>query len=160
MADSPLVVLIHGGSASASELLPGAPQDHERAVLMPSQCFGRGSVQTVIALDGTHAIHLTTARYFTPDGRAIQATGIKPDIEVRPAELTELDSRPFFTEADLTGHLTGENEEKAREQREQQAETEQSAANRDYQLRSALNLLKGMRILNRKDDSGQQGKDQ
>ena len=156
----PIVVLINGGSASASEILAGALQDHERAVIMGTQSFGKGSVQTVIPLDETHAIKMTTARYFTPDGRSIQATGIKPDIEVRPAELTELDSRPFFTEADLTGHLTGENEEKAKEQREQQAETEQSAANRDYQLRSALNLLKGMRILNRKDDSGQQGKDQ
>ncbi|OZC37556.1 peptidase S41 [Marinobacter vinifirmus] len=160
MADTPIVVLINGGSASASEILAGALQDHERAVIMGTQSFGKGSVQTVIPLDETHAIKMTTARYFTPDGRSIQATGIKPDIEVRPAELTELDSRPFFTEADLTGHLAGENEEKAKEQREQQAETEQSAANRDYQLRSALNLLKGMRILNRKDDSGQQGKDQ
>ncbi len=160
MAGTPIVVLINGGSASASEILAGALQDHERAVIMGTQSFGKGSVQTVIPLDETHAIKMTTARYFTPDGRSIQATGIKPDIEVRPAELTELDSRPFFTEADLTGHLTGENEEKAKEQREQQAETEQSAANRDYQLRSALNLLKGMRILNRKDDSGQQGKDQ
>ncbi|ERP91958.1 peptidase S41 [Marinobacter sp. ES-1] len=160
MADTPIVVLINGGSASASEILAGALQDHERAVIMGTQSFGKGSVQTVIPLDETHAIKMTTARYFTPDGRSIQATGIKPDIEVRPAELTELDSRQFFTEADLTGHLTGENEEKAKEQREQQAETEQSAANRDYQLRSALNLLKGMRILNRKDDSGQQGKDQ
>ena len=115
MAGTPIVVLINGGSASASEILAGALQDHERAVVMGTQSFGKGSVQTVIPLDETHAIKMTTARYFTPDGRSIQATGIKPDIEVRPAELKELDSRPFFTEADLSGHLEGENEEGARE---------------------------------------------
>lgn len=147
MEGTPIVVLINGGSASASEILAGALQDHERAVVMGTQSFGKGSVQTVIPLDETHAIKMTTARYFTPDGRSIQAKGIKPDIEVRPAELTELDSRPFFTEADLSGHLEGEDEEKARKEREQAAETPESAANRDYQLRSALNLLKGMHIL-------------
>ncbi len=153
MAGTPIVVLINGGSASASEILAGALQDHERAVVMGTQSFGKGSVQTVIPLDETHAIKMTTARYFTPDGRSIQATGIKPDIEVRPAELKELDSRPFFTEADLSGHLEGENEEEARKAREQAAEAQASAADRDYQLRSALNLLKGMHILNRKNDS-------
>jgi len=153
MAGTPIVVLINGGSASASEILAGALQDHERAVVMGTQSFGKGSVQTVIPLDETHAIKMTTARYFTPDGRSIQATGIKPDIEVRPAELKELDSRPFFTEADLSGHLEGENEEEARKAREQAAEAQASAADRDYQLRSALNLLKGLHSLNRKNDS-------
>ncbi|WP_226596735.1 S41 family peptidase [Marinobacter nauticus] len=153
MAGTPIVVLINGGSASASEILAGALQDHERAVVMGTQSFGKGSVQTVIPLDETHAIKMTTARYFTPDGRSIQATGIKPDIEVRPAELKELDSRPFFTEADLSGHLEGENEEEARKAREQAAEAQASVADRDYQLRSALNLLKGLHILNRKNDS-------
>ena len=153
MAGTPIVVLSNGGSASASEILAGALQDHERAVVMGTQSFGKGSVQTVIPLDETHAIKMTTARYFTPDGRSIQATGIKPDIEVRPAELKELDSRPFFTEADLSGHLEGENEEEARKAREQAAEAQASAADRDYQLRSALNLLKGLHILNRKNDS-------
>ena len=153
MAGTPIVVLINGGSASASEILAGALQDHERAVVMGTQSFGKGSVQTVIPVDETHAIKMTTARYFTPDGRSIQATGIKPDIEVRPAELKELDSRPFFTEADLSGHLEGENEEEARKAREQAAEAQASAADRDYQLRSALNLLKGLHILNRKNNS-------
>ncbi|MBY5960778.1 S41 family peptidase [Marinobacter nauticus] len=153
MAGTPIVVLINGGSASASEILAGALQDHERAVVMGTQSFGKGSVQTVIPLDETHAIKMTTARYFTPDGRSIQATGIKPDIEVRPAELKELESRPFFTEADLSGHLEGENEEEARKAREQAAEAQASAADRDYQLRSALNLLKGLHILNRKNNS-------
>ncbi|OZB12563.1 MAG: peptidase S41, partial [Marinobacter sp. 34-60-7] len=147
MEGTPIVVLINGGSASASEILAGALQDHERAVVMGTKSFGKGSVQTVIPLDETHAIKMTTARYFTPDGRSIQATGIKPDIEVRPAELTELDSQPFFTEADLTGHLEGENEQDTEETKPPAGEP--SAADKDYQLRSALNLLKGIRILNR-----------
>ncbi|MAO14220.1 MULTISPECIES: S41 family peptidase [Marinobacter] len=156
MEGTPIVVLINGGSASASEILAGALQDHGRAVVMGTKSFGKGSVQTVIPLDETHAIKMTTARYYTPEGRSIQATGIKPDIEVRPAELTELDGRPFFTEADLSGHLQGQDEEQERLERQQQAETPASAAERDYQLRSALNLLKGMNILNRRD----QGKNQ
>ncbi|MEC7816778.1 MAG: S41 family peptidase [Pseudomonadota bacterium] len=147
MEGTPIVVLINGGSASASEILAGALQDHERAVIMGTKSFGKGSVQTVIPLDETHAIKMTTARYFTPDGRSIQATGIKPDIEVRPAELTELDGQPFFTEADLTGHLEGENE--GAEEDSEPKVGEPSAADKDYQLRSALNLLKGIRILNR-----------
>ncbi|MHA7853629.1 S41 family peptidase [Marinobacter shengliensis] len=156
MEGTPIVVLINGGSASASEILAGALQDHGRAVIMGTKSFGKGSVQTVIPLDETHAIKMTTARYYTPEGRSIQATGIKPDIEVRPAQLTELDGRPFFTEADLSGHLKGQDEEQERLERQQQAETPASAAERDYQLRSALNLLKGMNILNRRD----QGKNQ
>ncbi len=157
MAGTPIVVLINGGSASASEILAGALQDHQRAVVMGTQSFGKGSVQTVIPLDETHAIKMTTARYFTPNGRSIQASGIKPDIEVKPAELTELDTRPLFSEADLSGHLEGKNEEKARQEREQAQETEVSAADRDFQLRSALNLLKGLQILGRKNADDSQG---
>lgn len=154
MADTPIVVLINGGSASASEILAGALQDHERAVIMGTQSFGKGSVQTVIPLDETHAIKMTTARYYTPDGRSIQATGIKPDIEVRPAELTELDSQPFFTEADLSGHLEGKDEDQQPAVEDTEENTPKaSLTDRDYQLRSALNLLKGLHILNRKDKS-------
>ena len=149
MDGTPIVVLINGGSASASEIVAGALQDQRRAVIMGTQSFGKGSVQTVIPLDETHAIKMTTARYYTPNGRSIQATGIKPDIEVRPAELKELDSRPFFTEADLSGHLIGQ-DEKAKGDDKQSANKEQIEAmtDRDFQLRSALNLLKGMNILN------------
>lgn len=157
MAGTPIVVLINGGSASASEILAGALQDHKRAVIMGTQSFGKGSVQTVIPLDETHAIKMTTARYYTPDGRSIQGTGIKPDIEVKPAELKELDSRPFFTEADLSGHLVGQDEET--EDSKKQTNTEQQAgsiADRDYQLRSAINLLKGLQILNPKGASTEQ----
>ncbi|MEE2764067.1 MAG: S41 family peptidase [Pseudomonadota bacterium] len=150
MADTPIVVLINGGSASASEILAGALQDHERAVIMGTQSFGKGSVQTVIPLDETHAIKMTTARYYTPDGRSIQATGIKPDIEVRPAELTELDSQPFFTEADLSGHLESQDADEPAQEAPENGAVAASLADRDYQLRSALNLLKGLHILNRK----------
>lgn len=147
---TPIVVLINGGSASASEILAGALQDHQRAVVMGTQSFGKGSVQTVIPLDETHAIKMTTARYYTPDGRSIQAKGIKPDIEIKPAELTEVDSQPFFTEADLSGHLLNGDAEEL----ENLDDPEQAAANpvaRDYQLRSAINLLKGLQILDKRE---------
>lgn len=168
LADTPIVVIINGGSASASEIVAGALQDHRRAVVIGTQSFGKGSVQTVIPLDETHAIKMTTARYYTPDGRSIQATGIKPDIEVKPAELKELDARPLFTEADLSGHLEGQNEAENRknttpDESESESESESQSDNqngnkkkstgalldRDYQLRSALNLLKGLSIINR-----------
>ncbi|MGM0766468.1 MAG: S41 family peptidase [Pseudomonadota bacterium] len=153
MEGTPIVVLINGGSASASEILAGALQDHQRAVVMGTQSFGKGSVQTVIPLDETHAIKMTTARYYTPDGRSIQAKGIKPDIEVKPAELQELDGQPFFTEADLSGHLDSQSEgEDAASEEAQNA----SAAERDYQLRSALNLLKGLRILEKREKQSDQ----
>ncbi|MGM0570913.1 S41 family peptidase [Marinobacter sp.] len=146
---APIVVLINGGSASASEILAGALQDHERAVIMGTRSFGKGSVQTVIPLDETHAIKMTTARYFTPDGRSIQARGIAPDIEVRPATLTEIEGGPFFSEASLSGHL--ENGEGDLREEDLEA-TGNPEIDRDYQLRSALNLLKGMGILSKRGD--------
>ncbi|MDX1633991.1 MAG: S41 family peptidase [Marinobacter sp.] len=150
---APIVVLINGGSASASEILAGALQDQGRAVIMGTDSFGKGSVQTVIPLDDTHAIKMTTARYYTPDGRSIQAKGIKPDIEVKQAEVTEVDSEPFFTEADLSGHLdNGEGKPGGDERGDQrEAAEDQGPAGADYQLRTALNLLKGLHILGKKD---------
>jgi carboxyl-terminal processing protease len=168
MPETPIVVLINGGSASASEIMAGALQDQERAVIMGTQSFGKGSVQTVIPLDETHAIKLTTARYYTPDGRSIQAKGISPDIEVKPAELTELEGQSFFTEADLAGHLEGQNEEKGKpkttedggqkptkQSPEKEGDQSMSPVERDYQLRSALNLLKGLNILKKRGVSQQ-----
>ena len=100
----PLVVLINGGSASASEIVAGALQDHKRGVLMGTDSFGKGSVQTVLPLNNDRALKLTTALYFTPNGRSIQAQGIVPDIEVARAKLTR-EKRKRIKEADLQGHL-------------------------------------------------------
>ncbi|TDT43492.1 carboxyl-terminal processing protease [Halospina denitrificans] len=156
----PIVVLINSGSASASEILAGALQDHGRAVIMGTDSFGKGSVQTVMPLGDNYGIKLTTARYYTPDGRSIQAKGIEPDIQVQQAELKDVQSGKRFSEADLRGHLGNGQQPDEQNQGEQEdngdsektrEEAEEEAARRDYQLRSALNLLKGMSILNRKE---------
>jgi len=149
--DIPLVVLINGGSASASEIVAGALQDHGRAIIMGTQSFGKGSVQTVLPLNGDHALKLTTARYYTPNGRSIQAQGITPDIEVHQGKFSVEDESKYYKEADLSGHLENPNEksETADEDKETQTETQDLTA-KDYQLYQALTMLKGMRILSRK----------
>ncbi|MHA7880375.1 MAG: S41 family peptidase [Saccharospirillum sp.] len=143
-----LVVLINGGSASASEIVAGAIQDHGRGVVMGTRSFGKGSVQTILPLSDNHAIKLTTARYYTPNGRSIQAQGIEPDIVVRPGRLTQEDGNPYYTEADLAGHLANPEGENGREDRELEEENGETQVLEDYQLYQALTLLKGMRILN------------
>ncbi len=158
----PLVVLVNAGSASASEIVAGALQDHKRAVIMGVQTFGKGSVQTVLPLGNNTGIKLTTARYYTPGGRSIQAKGIVPDILVEDPASAGRDSGLFrLREADLDKHLINDkpSDEKPRsaikstltppdtkEEMSKIAPAEFGSKN-DYQLNQALNLLKGMQIL-------------
>lgn len=148
---APLVVLVNEGSASASEIVAGALQDQKRALIMGSRTFGKGSVQSVIPVTKETAIKLTTARYFTPSGRSIQAEGIIPDIELRSLELKPSEQFVVETvkEADLAGHLKNGNGVKKAgpEVGKSGAEKEETLALQDYQLYEALNLLKGLALL-------------
>jgi len=153
---APMVVLVNGGSASASEIVAGALQDHRRAIIMGSQTFGKGSVQTIIPVSKTAAVKLTTARYFTPSGRSIQGEGIKPDIVLSDAKLTrnESDEATRVKEADLAGHLENGNGKAAPEVDPAKPAPPAPKVARvpdiedDYQLSEALNLLKGISIYN------------
>ncbi len=140
----PIVVLINGGSASASEIVAGALQDHGRAILMGTKTFGKGSVQTVIPLTGHGAMRLTTARYYTPSGRSIQAVGIEPDIKVEQARVQSIDAQKIQREADLKGALKNEDEAA-----EKNKAIEKNKNPEDYQLSRALDLLRGLSLLNK-----------
>ena len=144
----PLVVLINGGSASASEIVAGALQDHKRRVLMGTDSFGKGSVQTVLPLNNDRALKITTALYFTPNGRSIQAQGIVPDIEVSRAKVTREQDDENFKEADLAGHLGNGNGGADKPSNGKGKATAQSPRPQDddFQLSQALNLLKGLSV--------------
>lgn len=142
--DLPMVVLINGGSASASEIVAGALQDQERAIIMGQPSFGKGSVQTILPLTQDRALKLTTARYYTPEGRSIQAQGIKPDILVEDAEIKLRNNGPqFLKESDLSGHLDNGNGEGS----VNPENSDEHLAERDYQLYEAVNLLKALVIV-------------
>ncbi len=162
----PMVVLVNSGSASASEIVAGALQDHKRAVIMGTRTFGKGSVQTILPLGNGTAIKLTTARYFTPNGRSIQAKGIEPDIVVEDPSMPSEDEALGIREADLAKHLSnpegGEaapaarpsdspraapSEQPGKDKKPVALEPGEIVSKNDFQVNQALNLLKGLQIL-------------
>ncbi|HSS46953.1 MAG TPA: S41 family peptidase [Burkholderiales bacterium] len=158
----PLVVLVNNGSASASEIVAGALQDHKRAIIMGTQSFGKGSVQTILPLGNNTAIKLTTARYYTPNGRSIQAKGIVPDIMVEEATVNGVEPGPRLREADLERHLSNDTQPEENpappkatppklnpkpKGEEGKVELPEFGGKNDYQLNQAVNLLKGLQIL-------------
>lgn len=154
----PIVVLINGGSASASEIVSGALQDHRRAVIVGTKSFGKGSVQTIIPLQGNGAMRLTTARYYTPSGRSIQSLGVAPDIIVEqrpPADPAAAvpEKRKLRSEADLRGSLSNDSlTVDERKQLEEERRIQEEAAKKrddDYQLSYALDILRGLSVLNK-----------
>ncbi|MDH5601408.1 MAG: S41 family peptidase [Gammaproteobacteria bacterium] len=150
--NAPIVVLINGGSASASEIVAGALQDHKRAIIMGSQSFGKASVQTVVPLGNGSALKLTTARYYTPNGTSIQAKGIVPDIELDDLKVSKREDNGFkqTKEKDLSRHLDNGQEESSngKEKDSNDIDTKLELANEDYALYEALNLLKGIHLVN------------
>ncbi len=149
--NAPIVVLVNAGSASASEIVAGALQDHKRAIIMGQKTFGKGSVQTVLPVSNAAALKLTTARYYTPSGRSIQVSGIEPDVALVRVKVESLEDEGsnFITEENLSRHLDN-NTEEGQDEDEEAAQPGQDTVARlteDYALQQALNVLKGLQIL-------------
>lgn len=148
---APIVVLVNGGSASASEIVAGALQDNGRAIIMGTKTFGKGSVQTIMPMSNGAALKLTTARYFTPGGRSIQATGIEPDISMEQAKLTRGETEgDRLKEADLSGHLENGPPPSSSQEGKPETTAKSAGAGEDFQLNEALNVLKGINIYSQK----------
>ncbi len=148
---APIAVLVNGGSASASEIVAGALQDHGRGLVLGTSTFGKGSVQSILELGDGSGLKLTTARYFTPSGTSIQAQGIHPDIVVEPAEIKPLERQKGISEASLAGHLENTNGDGAdagtvKSDKSKGAQQSDSRVSEDNQLYEALNILKGIDI--------------
>ena len=141
----PIVVLINGGSASASEIVAGALQDHKRGILLGTSTFGKGSVQTIIPVSSKGAIRLTTARYYTPSGKSIQAKGIEPDIFVPQSKLEVLETSNERKESSLRGHLDEKDSDTEKTKNEDISETENTLKD-DYQLNRAIDLINSINV--------------
>jgi carboxyl-terminal processing protease len=145
---APMIVLTNHGTASAAEIVSGALKDNHRALTMGQRSFGKGVVQTVLPLDADHAVKITTARYYTPDGTSIQAEGIKPDIALADLAVSQADSPPVLisSEADLPNHLANEKVSASTDIDDDGSAADAKLATSDYALAQALNVLKGMAL--------------
>lgn len=145
---APMIVLTNNGTASAAEIVSGALKDNHRALIMGQRTFGKGVVQTVVPLDAEHAVKITTARYYTPNGTSIQAEGIKPDIALADLTVNKADSGPVLisSEADLPNHLANEHAKTGNDINDDGSAADGKLATSDYALSQALNVLKGMAL--------------
>jgi carboxyl-terminal processing protease len=148
LSGAPMIVLTNNGTASAAEIVSGALKDNRRALVMGQRTFGKGVVQTVLPLDAEHAVKITTARYYTPNGTSIQAEGIKPDIALADLTVNPSDRGPVLisSEADLPNHLANENAKAATDINDDGSAADAKLATSDYALSQALNVLKGMAL--------------
>ena len=147
LKDTPIIILVNGGSASASEIVAGALQDHKRALIMGEKTFGKGSVQTILPMNDRTALKLTTARYYTPSGRSIQVSGIEPDMIVKNIEFDlkkDIQNNGLIKESDLSGHL--DNKKSNDDEEKEENINNALLIENDYQLYEALNVLKGLSI--------------